>query len=75
MDPDSIFYFKSFFGICFAATLLAGFYLMKNYQRFFGVDRNMPSENSSARSYTATMVFAVWIHMLMLFAGFAIWLR
>ena len=75
MDSDSIFFFKSFFWICFVATLVGGVYLLKNYNKFFGVDPNMPSEGSSARSYSATMIFAVWIHMLMLFGGFALWLR
>jgi hypothetical protein len=75
MDSDSIFFFKCFFGTAFAVTLVAGIFLIKNYDRFFGVDPNMPSEGSSARSYTATMIFAVWLHMLMLFGGFALWLR
>ncbi len=75
MKPDDVFFFKTFFWLCFAATLFAGFYLMKNYQRFFGVDPDVPSERSSARVYTATMVFAVWIHMLLCFGGFALWLR
>lgn len=75
MNPDSVFFFKSVFGIAFLVTLVAGIYLLKNYQKFFGVDPQFRAENSSARSYTATMVFAVWIHMLLLFGGFALWLR
>ncbi len=75
MDSESIFFFKSFFGAAFLITLLAGVYLLKNYQKFFGVDPNMPTDNSSTRSYTATMIFTVWLHMLALFGGFAIWLR
>jgi hypothetical protein len=75
MDADSIFFFKTFFWISFLVTFAAGIYLMKNYNKFFGVDPGAPSEGSSARSYTATMIFAVWLHMLMLFGGFALWLR
>ncbi len=75
MNSDSVFFFKTFFWICFLVTLAGGIYLLKNYNKFFGVDPNMPSEGSSARSYTATMIFAVWLHMLMLFGGFALWLR
>jgi hypothetical protein len=75
MKPDDILFFKSFFWIAFAVTLFIGFYLMKNYQKFFGVDPSVPSERSSARAYTATMVFAVWLHMLVLFGGFALWMR
>ena len=75
MKPDDILFFKCFFWIAFAVTLFIGVYLMKNYQKFFGVDPSVPSERSSARVYTATMVFAVWLHMLMLFGGFALWMR
>lgn len=53
------------------ATLLAGAYLLKNFQRLFGTDPSLPSENSSARAYNQVQVFSLWAHALFLFGTFA----
>jgi len=38
-----------------------GFYLCLNFKRFFGVDKEHPSETPGERSFGITHVFAVWI--------------
>ena len=52
--------------VVFLITAVAGVYLFRNYQKLFGVDPNMPSENASSRTYTKVMVFTVWAHLLIL---------
>jgi hypothetical protein len=56
----------------FITTLCAGYYLLKNYQQFFGVDANMPSEGQSSRAYSQVQAFVIWAHVL--FASAAIML-
>jgi hypothetical protein len=48
----------------FIAALYAGYYLLKNYKKLFGVDPNMPSETPGSRSFGATLVFLIWAHVL-----------
>ena len=67
-----ILFFRSIFAFLFVVTLLIGAYLMKNYEEFFGVDPEIPSENSSARSYTRIQIFGVWAHVLALTGALAL---
>src|SRR4051812_2038407 len=72
MQHDTFFLFVRFvFAGLFVATLAAGLYLWNNVERLFGRDRNLPSENGSARAYSKVQVFAVWAHILLLTAAFA----
>lgn len=62
--------FIAFRLLCFTgltATLVAGYYLAKHYERLFGIDSQIPSENSSARAYSKVQVFAIWGHAVLLF--------
>ncbi|MGB8170097.1 MAG: hypothetical protein WCF18_21515 [Chthoniobacteraceae bacterium] len=63
------------FTFLFIATLLAGVYLLRNYQRLFGVDPNMPSETGSSRAYSKVQVFVVWAHAAALTGSFALLLH
>jgi hypothetical protein len=72
MPNESFFLFVRFvFSGLFVATILIGFHLWRNYERLFGVDPNMPSENGSARAYSKVQVFSVWTHMFLLTGAFA----
>lgn len=72
---DPMFFFRMIFTGLFFATLVAGFYIFKNFQKLFGVDPNIPSENSSARAYSKVQVFSIWIHAVLLTGAFALMLR
>jgi hypothetical protein len=58
--------------IVFCATLYAGYYMKKNYQRLFGVDQGMPSETGSSRAYSQVQIFSIWAHVLIASAFFAL---
>jgi hypothetical protein len=75
MQSDVLLFFRLIFTGLFIGTLLAGGYIFKNYQRLFGVDPNVPSENGSARAYSKVQVFSVWIHAVLLTGAFALLLR
>lgn len=72
MTPDPLLPLRIIFICCFFLTLLGGVYLAKNFERLFGADTSIPSENESARFYTKTEVFLVWASAVKLFAV-AIW--
>ena len=60
MQNDILLLFRIVFTGLFLLTLLAGVYLGVNYQKLFGVDRNMPSETGSSRAYSKVQIFSVW---------------
>lgn len=68
MTSDPFLPFRIIFIACLVATLIAGGYLAKNYDRIFGVDADVPSDGESARFYTKTEVFLVWASAVKLFA-------
>ena len=72
MPNEGLIIIRIIFSLLFLVTLGAGAYLLKNYQRLFGVDRTMPSENGSARAYTQVQVFALWFHVFFLTGTFAL---
>lgn len=72
MKNDIFLVFQILAAIVFFATLYAGYYLLKHSQRLFGVDPNVPSEVGSARALNKTQVFAIWAHVLLASAAFAI---
>ena len=59
----------------FVAMLGVGCWLAWNYQRLFGVDPDMPSENASSRAYSQVQIFALWAHALAATAAFALCLH
>lgn len=75
MHNDPFLFFRYVFAAVFVTTLLAGAFLMKNHRKLFGSDEVMPSENSSARSYTKVMVYTVWAHAVVLSGAFALFLE
>jgi len=75
MENDVQLIFRLIFSGLFLAVLAAGAYLLKNYQRLFGVDPDIPSENASARAYSKVQVFVVWVHALLLTGAFALLLH
>lgn len=70
MQDDVLLTFRILAGIVFFAVLFGGGYLAFKWDKFFGADTTMPSENSSSRTYTKTLVFVVWAHALVLSGGF-----
>jgi hypothetical protein len=72
MNNDALLFIRLVFTGLFVITLLAGAYLLKNFQKFFGVDPDMPSENGSSRAYTRVQVFLVWVHFVVLTGSFAL---
>jgi hypothetical protein len=67
MNSDPFVALRTIFLLCLIATLGGGVYLAKNFESLFGVDPNLPSENESARFYTKTEVFLVWVSAVKLF--------
>ena len=72
MNNDALLLIRFFFTGMFIVTVLAGAYLVKNFQKLFGVDRNMPSETGSSRAYTRVQVFLVWAHFFVLTGSLAL---
>jgi len=71
MTNDSTSLIRTISALLFAGTLVAGFYLLRNFEQLFGTDPDMPSENSSAHSYSKMQVFVVWAHAAALTGSFA----
>ena len=59
------------FVLAFLGTLVAGVILLKNADRLFGTDAEMPSENSSSRSYGKMQALVIWAHVALLTGAFA----
>jgi hypothetical protein len=69
IDPSIL--LRLFFLFCFAGTVFAGISVLKNYDKLFGQDPNVPGETSGARSYSKMQVLVVLAHALLLFGAFA----
>ncbi len=65
MQNDTFIVFRILASVVFFAALYAGYYMLRNYQRLFGVDPNMPSEGASSRAYSQVQVFSIWAHVLL----------
>ena len=72
MQNEAILLIRIVASVVFIAALFAGYYLLKNYQKLFGVDPNMPSEGPSSRAYSQVQVFAIWAHVLFASGAFAL---
>lgn len=68
MDTPSLLPLRIFFIVCFFGTLFAGVYLLKHYERFFGVSPEGRRETSGERSYSKAQAAIVWIIAMKLFA-------
>ncbi|MEA3210692.1 MAG: hypothetical protein QOE70_3749 [Chthoniobacter sp.] len=75
MQTDSLLAVRIIFSILFFGALVAGVFLFKNYEKLFGVDPNMPSENSSSRAYRKVQIFVIWAHVVGLTGAFALLLH
>ena len=75
MQNEILLFARIVFTGLFLVSLLAGAYLLKNYHRIFGVDRNMPSEGPSSRAYSKVQVFSIWAHATVLTGAFALLLH
>ena len=75
MQQGTVILLRLFFLMLFTGTLFAGFWVMKNYDRLCGVDKNLPSENSSARAYSRMQIIVVLAHALVLFGAFVLWVE
>jgi hypothetical protein len=56
----------------FIVTLVAGAWILKNREKLFGVDPQMPYENSGGRLYSKTLIFVIWAHAVAITGGFAL---
>jgi hypothetical protein len=75
MQDDVLSFFRLLAMGVFFVTLYVGWYLLRNFDRLFGKDPNIPSENGSARAYSKVQVFALWGHLLIASAAFALLLH
>ena len=75
MQPEAILFCRIFSAVVFFITLAVGFWMARNFERLFGADPDVPSENSSSRTYTRVQIFAVWAHAVVLSAAFALLLH
>jgi hypothetical protein len=75
MQHGTVILLRLFFIMLFLGTLFAGLWVLKNYNRFCGVDESQPSENSSARAYSRMQIIVVLAHALLLFGAFALWIE
>ena len=75
MQTELLLVFRLLAAAAFVVMLGAGGWLVWNYQRLFGVDPDMPSENSSSRAYSQVQIFALWAHALVATAAFALCLH
>ncbi len=75
MSNEAKILFQCLFTLAFVATLLAGFYLVKNDQKLFGHNPEIPGDNESGRTYNKVQVWAIWAHVAVLTGAFALYLH
>ncbi len=75
MQNEVFLLFRVLAAAVFLAMLYAGYYMLKNFEKLFGVDPNIPSENASARAYSKVLVFSIWAHALLASGAFALLLH
>lgn len=75
MQNELILFFRLLAATGFFVVLGVGVWMGLNYQRLFGVDPQMPSENSSSRAYSQVQIFTLWAHALVATAAFALFLH
>jgi hypothetical protein len=75
MQNEVFLVFRILSAIAFLGVLSLGGWLIRNYQRLFGVDPAMPSEGGSSRAYSQVQIFTLWAHALAATAAFALCLH
>ncbi len=75
MQKEFMSVLRFFAFVVFIASLWAGYYLLKNQEKFFGADPNLPSEGSSSRSYSRMQAFVIWAHIAIASGGCALMLE
>lgn len=60
------------FGGLFIATLIAGYFLFKNFEKLLGRDPGFPNDSPGARSLNKVQVIVIWLHILAITGGFAL---
>jgi hypothetical protein len=68
MQNDPLLPFRIFSGAALAVSIMALVFVMKNSDRFFGIDPNVPSETSSGRTYNRFLVVIALLHAVVLFS-------
>lgn len=68
---DIFIFVRIFFGVLFVGTLIAGYFLFKNFDKLFGPDPDAPGDNEGARGLNKVQVVAIWLHALGITGGFA----
>ncbi len=63
---------RYFFVFGLVATLIAGVFLYKYSEKWFGLDPDKPAETSGERTYTKAQMFICWIIAVKLFAMLAL---
>ena len=58
----------------FLGTLVAGFFLFKNFDKILGADPQVPTDNSGSRGLNKVQVIVIWLHAVLLTGAFAFWL-
>jgi len=66
---------RSGFGVLFFATLIAGYFLFKNFGKLLGPDPKNSGESAGARSLNQVQVIVIWLHILAITGGFALLLH
>lgn len=69
---DGLLFFRWVFTGLFLLTLVGGILFFRNNGGFFKADPDLPSENSSARSYNKAQMLLIWAHALVLTACMAL---
>jgi len=64
--------FKILFAVLTAIAVVAGIVFLKSFNRIFGVDAAVPSENESSRLLNKTQVVVLWVMIVKLLAMMAI---
>ena len=72
---DFFTYVRIVFGVLFLGTLIAGYFLFKNYDCLFGPDPDAPGDNIGARGLNKVQVIAIWLHAVALTATFAFFMH
>ncbi|HWL54073.1 MAG TPA: hypothetical protein VNQ90_16645 [Chthoniobacteraceae bacterium] len=64
--------FKLFFVVLTAIAVIGGILLLKSFNRVFGADVAVPSENESSRFLNKTQVVVLWLMVVKLLGMMAI---
>ena len=58
---DSVLALRIFFSLCLVAVIVAGLYIFRNRQKFFGRDPHVTADHYGARNLRLWQVILVWI--------------